>query len=189
MRLARTLRDLLLCVLIFLFMGLIVVRLSETAEEKVSGRVRVVDGDTLVLSGTRVRIVGMDAPELAQVCERDARPWRCGTEARGRLQQIASAGDVHCTVKGQDRYGRSLAVCLVGPTDLGAAMVRDGYAVAFGDYEREEEAARREKRGLWSGTFDRPRTWRETHGGMVEAPHISDGWVRALWSRIWHDGE
>lgn len=189
MRLTKFLRDLLLCILIFLFMGLIVVRMSATPDETISGQVRIVDGDTLVVSGTRVRIIGMDAPELAQTCARDGHPWRCGMAARDRLMGIAGAGDVFCKLSGEDRYGRNLGACTVGSVDLGRAMVREGYAVAFGSYEREEEAAQREMLGLWSGTFERPRSWRETHGGMNETPHIADGWVMTFWSRIWNDGD
>jgi endonuclease YncB( thermonuclease family) len=189
MRLTRLLRDLLLCLLIFLFIGLIVVRVSAVPEETVSGRVRIVDGDTLVLSGKRIRITGMDAPELAQTCLRDGRPWGCGAAARDRLMEITASADIACRLQGEDRFGRSLGVCTAGSMDLGGAMVRQGYAVAFGRYEREEDDARRQKIGLWSGTFERPRKWRETHGGAAEAPHIADGWVATLWTRIWHDGD
>ncbi len=189
MRLTKLLRDLLLCVFIFLFIGLIVVRMSATPDETVSGDIRIVDGDTLVVSGTRVRITGIDAPELAQTCQRDGRAWACGAAARDRLMEITSAGNVSCGLNGEDRYGRSLGVCTAGSMDIGGRMVRDGYAVAFGRYQREEVAAQREALGLWSGTFERPRSWRETHGGMTEAPHIADGWVTTLWSRIWHDAD
>ncbi|OJF93464.1 hypothetical protein AX760_05565 [Pararhizobium antarcticum] len=189
MGLARRLRDLLLCIFFFLFIGLIVVRMAETTEGKVEGEARVVDGDTLVVSDMRVRLIGMDAPELAQTCLRAAGPWRCGSVARDRLLEMVGAGDVQCRLRGEDRYGRSLGRCTVGPLDLGATMVREGQAVAFGDYEPEEEAARRQKRGLWSGTFDRPRIWRQTHGGMSEAPHISADWMTRLWSRIGHEGD
>jgi len=189
MRLARRLRDLLLCIFIFLFIGLIVMWVSATPEGMASGRARIVDGDTLVVSGTRVRLTGMDAPELAQVCLRKAGPWRCGAAARDRLMEMVEAGDVLCRLRGEDRYGRSLGLCTIGPMDLGATMVREGQAVSFGDYRPEENAARQEKRGLWSGTFDPPRTWRQTHGGMNEAPHISGDWMTKLWSGIWHDGD
>ncbi|WEZ83263.1 thermonuclease family protein [Rhizobium sp. 32-5/1] len=189
MRLTTLLRDLLLCILIFLFMGLIVVRMSSGPGETVSGDIRIIDGDTLAVSGVRVRIIGMDAPELAQTCARDGRPWPCGKAARDRLTEIAGAGAVFCTLDGNDRYGRNLGTCAVGSMDLGETMVRQGYAVAFGRYEREEAAAQNEGLGLWSGTFERPRTWRETHGGMTEAPHIAGDWMTWLWSRIWHDGD
>ena len=80
-RTLRIARDLLLTVVILLFAGLIAVRL-DSSPEAVSGLPRVVDGDTLVMDGKRIRLAGIDAPELRQVCQRKDRDWPCGTEAK-----------------------------------------------------------------------------------------------------------
>ena len=76
-------------------------------------------------------------------------------------------GGVACTPRGEDRYGRLLATCSTGAVaDLGAALVRDGYAVNYGrytsDYAAAESEARAARRGVWQGTFDNPEDWR--HG-------------------------
>ena len=128
--------------------------------ETMEGSVRVVDGDTLDLSGRRIRLKGMDAPELAQTCDRAGRQVRCGEDAREALRTLTRGHAVTCRVTGQDRYRRALAVCRAEDFDLGAALVRRGLAVAFGAYEAEEAAARGERIGLWAGTFELPSSYR-----------------------------
>ena len=179
----RLMRDLLLTALILLFLGLVVVRL-EGPQEVMSGRARIVDGDTLVLVGKRIRLVGIDAPELRQVCQRNGRDWACGIEAKGYLAALIGGAKTMCEADGSDKYGRLLAVCRVENRDLNAAMVDGGYAIAFGEYETEEAIARQKRLGLWAGTFDVPRQWRLTHGGMDEMPHIPDGFLDTAMSRI-----
>jgi len=181
---ASVIRDLLLMVSIFLFLGLVVTRLDAGRQELSSGRAKVIDGDTLVLGGKRIRLVGIDAPELRQICRRDDQPWPCGKAAKDHLATLIGEASTICEAGGSDRYGRLLATCSSGGRDLNAAMVGSGHAVAFGDYEAEQDAARTKRLGIWAGTFDAPRTWRQTHGGMDEAPHIPDGWLDTVMSRL-----
>jgi endonuclease YncB( thermonuclease family) len=60
-------------------------------------------------------------------------------------------------------YGRTVAVCFVGALDLGAAMVKGGFAMAYGAYEADEREARDARRGVWSSSFERPAAWRARH--------------------------
>ncbi|URK87606.1 thermonuclease family protein [Rhizobium sp. RCAM05350] len=182
-RMLRIIRDLLLTALILLFLGLAVVRL-DGPQETMSGLPRVVDGDTLVLDGKRIRLVGIDAPELRQVCQRGGRDWPCGTEAKGYLSTLIDDAKTTCEADGSDRYRRLLAVCTAHGLELNSAMVGAGYAIAFGNYEAEQSVAKNHRLGLWAGDFDAPRTWRQTHGGMDEAPHIPEGWLGTAISRI-----
>lgn len=139
------------------------------AARSTSTDVRVVDGDSLRIGDRNIRLVGIDAPERAQTC-RDGRnrEWACGTAATARLTELIARGPVTCTPKGHDRYGRTLAVCSSGAvTDLGQALVREGYAVnyTFDDdgYADAEAEARAAGRGLWQGAFERPQDWRRRH--------------------------
>lgn len=68
-----------------------------------------------------------------------------------------------CSLRGVDKYRRRLATCRMPSGDLGADMVRQGFAVAYGDYAREEAEAQAARRGIWSGPFDRPQDWRKAH--------------------------
>ena len=131
--------------------------------------VRVIDGDTLHMDGKKIRLTGIDAPELHQTCrDAQAREWPCGQAAKARLIELVSRGEVACTARGHDRYRRTLAVCSAGGTaDLGETLVREGHAVDYrrytSDYLAAEREARAARRGLWQGDFESPEDWRRRH--------------------------
>jgi endonuclease YncB( thermonuclease family) len=131
--------------------------------------VRVIDGDTLYADGKKIRLIDIDAPESDQTClNAQEREWLCGQAAKKRLIELVSHGGVACTPHGHDRYGRTLAICSAGKiSDLGEALVSEGYAVnygrAFGNYITAEIQARFARRGLWQGQFERPQDWRRSH--------------------------
>nr|WP_238481838.1 thermonuclease family protein [Pinisolibacter aquiterrae] len=130
-----------------------------------AGRARLADGDSVTIAGVRLRLVGIDAPELAQTCGRDGRATACGEEARAHLEALIGGRPLDCAWERLDKYGRGLARCRAGSTDLGAAMVRDGWALAYGDHEAEEAEARRHRRGLWAGDFEPPEDFRRRERG------------------------
>lgn len=155
---------------------------------------RVADGDTFEIAGQRFRLQDIDAPELHQNC-RDAagREWACGRQARNELRRLIGGNAVNCTPAARDRFGRTIATCEAGGQDLGEAMVRAGYATAYkgrgfvSRYGEAEAQARREKRGMWSGSFERPRDWRSEHPRddwrMRDTPAVPDA-VRSWFSRL-----
>lgn len=150
--------------------------------ETLRGTARVADGDSLVLDGRRVRLQGIDAPELAQTCLRDGAARPCGREARAALARLVAGHAVTCESRRRDRYGRLLATCLAGGVELNRAMVEAGWAVSYGDYRAAEAAARQAGRGLWAGPFELPQDWRRDHGGPNEESHAEDShdWLSAL---------
>ena len=127
---------------------------------------RIVDGDTVVLSGVRVRLHGIDAPETRQSC-RDAqdRRYRCGREATAALGRLADGG-IRCRMQhGSDRYGRKIGTCYAADgTNINAEMVRLGHALAYRKYSKkyvpQEREARARRRGLHRGAFVEPWAWR-----------------------------
>ena len=129
-----------------------------------SGRVRVVDGDTLDVGGTRVRLYGIDAPESEQQCRVGDRILSCGLGAARALARRIGSASVACEVRDRDRYGRVVAVCRVEGVDVNAWMVDRGWAFAYRrysmDYVAEEMAARAAKRGVWQGDVVAPWDWR-----------------------------
>lgn len=130
----------------------------------VSGRPHVGDGDSLTFDGAKVRLLGIDAPESAQSCGTGfVRRHACGDEARDHLSSLIGWRSVTCEWSRLDKYGRRLGRCRAGDLDLNAAMVRDGWAVAYGGFEAEEAEARAAKRGVWSGQFELPEDWRREH--------------------------
>ena len=125
---------------------------------------RVIDGDTIDISGQRIRLHGIDTPEAKQTCQRSGVTWLCGAEATKTLKELIGNSDVSCTERDRDRYGRIVAVCYANGRDLNAAMVLSGMALAYrkysDDYTGQEASARAARRGLWGGQFMPPWEWR-----------------------------
>ena len=143
---------------------------------------RVVDGDSLALGDRRLRLKGIDAPELKQLCRRDDDEYGCGAESMSYLRGLIGRNRVDCRAEGIDRYGRDLVRCVADGIDLNETMVRSGHAVAFGDYDLAESLARSESTGLWAGEFEAPKQWRALHGGLSEDLHTGWSTVAAfLW--------
>jgi endonuclease YncB( thermonuclease family) len=133
-------------------------------QERISGRAEVTDGDSLEIGSTRLRLHGVDAVEGRQSCTRDGRAWACGIEAARKLRSLIGDRTVTCSKRDVDDYGRTVAVCRSGATDLGAEMVRAGFATAYrrysNDYVDEENEARAARRGIWAGEFADPESYR-----------------------------
>lgn len=137
----------------------------------------VVDGDSFTAGPRKFRLDGIDAPELKQNCsDATGAEWPCGRTARAALEKMLLLPGLSCVAEMQDRYGRSLATCRTALiSDIAASQVRDGMAVThefngMRDYGREEDAARNAKRGIWSGSFERPEDWRASHLQASEIP-------------------
>jgi len=132
------------------------------------GKAWVIDGDTISLSGTRIRLEGIDAPEIEQTCtDSRGQPWPCGRTAAHALTTHLDTRELICLPTGLDRYRRVLAVCsLPGGADVNAWMVRQGWALAYGyagTYQSEQDEARAGRRGIWAGSFLPPAEWRRRH--------------------------
>lgn len=180
--LARRLLDIALAAVVLLSLAVVVGRELPGGAETAGGFARVADGDSLAIGTLRIRLEGIDAPELTQTCMRGGVEWPCGRAAKDALARLVGDGEVACEGRGRDRYGRLLARCAGAGVDLAGAMVEEGWALAYGGYEAAEADARRAGRGLWAGTFERPQDWRRIHGGLAEEPHGGFlAWLRALW--------
>ncbi len=138
-----------------------------TPSQTFSGTAKVVDGDSLEIGATRIRLFGIDAPEGRQRCARDSMDWPCGVEAANKLRSLIGGRAIDCVERDVDQYERVVAVCTTGATDLNAAMVRAGLALAYrhysNDYVADEDEARSAKRGMWAGAFTAPWDYRHSH--------------------------
>ena len=138
--------------------------LSWPAQADVSGQAAVIDGDTIEVRGSRVRLHGIDAPESAQTCLDNGKLWLCGQHASRALSERIAGRSVDCKETAKDSYGRIVAVCLLGGTDLNAWMVAQGWALAYRRYSSayagEEASAKAARHGIWRGDFVAPWDWR-----------------------------
>jgi endonuclease YncB( thermonuclease family) len=141
---------------------------AAASQERIAGRPKITDGDSFEIRDTSIRLYGVDAPEGRQPCTRGGREWACGEEAARRLRELVGSGDVVCTKRDVDDYGRVVAQCSRGGVDLAAEMARSGLAVAYRRYSSayvdEESEARAARRGLWAGEFTPPEQWRHDDG-------------------------
>ena len=176
----RTIRDGVTAFAILALIWLIAAKLNDRRETVHSGQFHAADGDSLAIGGKRMRLKGIDAPELSQSCERGGVKWACGREAQAMLQRLVRSADTQCGGAEADQYGRLLVVCRSGGLDINGEMVRKGMAVSYGNYRREEELARSDKAGLWAGTFERPRDFRDDErqhaGGVMRLIGEAVGW-------------
>ena len=152
-------------------LALVAARQEQVATRHFQGNAAINDGDTLTVAGERFRLKGIDAPEFDQKCMADGGEYPCGRRARQALEELAAGKQVDCAGWQRDKYARLLATCKAGGVELNRALVEAGWAVAYGDYFAEEHEARDGRRGLWAGTFQSPRDYRDAHGGMVEPDH------------------
>ncbi|MEW9836651.1 thermonuclease family protein [Mesorhizobium marinum] len=179
----RRVGDGLLAVALLALLALLAARLDLAGMRTLEGSAVVNDGDTITLGAERMRLRGIDAPEYDQICMRDGADYPCGRMARQALAALVGKGAVACKGSERDKYDRLLATCSAGGVDLNRSQVAAGWAVSYGDYRAEEDAARAKGAGLWAGSFDRPRDWRQAHGGMVEIEHAASGllgWLKRL---------
>ena len=145
------------------------------------GRAVAVDGDTLRIGDTRIRLLGLDAVELDQTCMDGAgRSWPCGREARSALADLLDGATTTCAGDGRDRYSRVLAHCRTAGGDVGERIVRAGWAVADLEYGAALAEARLDGRGIWAGRFDDPADWRRRHGAASVDPWA---WLMGLFGR------
>jgi endonuclease YncB( thermonuclease family) len=134
--------------------------------EIVSGEALVTDGDTLEIGSTVIRIAGIDAPEIGQMCA-DAQgvPASCDLDALTAIAGLVAGRKVVCVGTKRDRYGRLIATCEGAVQDIGREMVKRGLAVAYRRYSErytlDEDDARAARRGIWAGEFVEPEAYRK----------------------------
>jgi endonuclease YncB( thermonuclease family) len=159
-------------------------------KEEILGIPRIIDGDTIVVNGTRIRLFGIDAPESKQSCSAAGKDYECGAASTAALIEKVGTSPVRCDVKRKDMYGRSVAICKLDPPkgskigggeeglDLNAWLVSEGWAVSYRRYSKAyvplEIQAQAEKKGIWSSEkFEQPEQWRKEHNGRTGARNIS----------------
>lgn len=142
------------------------------AAQSFTGPARAIDGDTLDMAGERIRLFGIDAPESAQSCTRKGAPWACGKDAAALLAGKVAGRSVECVQRDRDDYGRIVATCRAGGSDLGGVMVREGMAIALtrfsADYVAAEARAKSFGLALWGSQFQTPAEFRAANPSLFK---------------------
>jgi endonuclease YncB( thermonuclease family) len=152
---------------VFALLALLPATMSAVHAEELSGTATIVDGDTLTVSGTRVRLFGLDAPESDQTChDDDGKLYRCGQKAADALADFIVGKTLRCLPAEIDQEGQPAAICSADGVDLGDWLVRSGLALDWPQYSRGKYAsaqkiAEHTGDGLWGGQWVAPWRYRE----------------------------
>ncbi len=133
---------------------------------RLTGYARVIDGDTIVVGRERIRLHGIDAPEIDQTFWIQGKQLACGLMAWAALEALTADVKLRCEVIELDRHGRLVAKCFSpNGIDVGQRMVSAGWALAYRQYSQDyvgaEKRARDARRGMWRGRFTEPWLWRK----------------------------
>ena len=135
---------------------------------------RVVDGDTIHVDDSKIRLIGIDAPETRQNCRNaKGKKWACGKQAGAALRDFLAQENkgIQCLISARGHYGRLLGQCFAGVADDGVdlqkMLVRQGLALsARKHYQADEDYAKKHCLGMWGGAFAEPKAWREGNWRM-----------------------
>jgi endonuclease YncB( thermonuclease family) len=138
--------------------------MAEAAD--ITGVPKIREGDHIQIGNTRIRLGGIDAPSVDQLClNTQGERWTCGAAARDELIKHTENKSWTCHPRQTvDRRGRTVARCDVDGEDIQKWLVRNGWALAYArvshDYDADEKEAREAKAGMWQGAFIAPWDWR-----------------------------
>ena len=137
---------------------------SSHALEKIQGYAKVIDGDTIHIGKNKIRLYGIDAPEIKQKCFILNDEWDCGKQAKKNLINFINLRKVNCIILDKDRYKRDIAECYVGEKNINKWMVKNGWALSYRYYSNKyvdaEEFANNNNNGIWVGNFENPWDYR-----------------------------
>ena len=156
---------------------IILILTTNLLAEEIIGISKVIDGDTVQIDNFKIRLEGIDAPEMRQKCKREFlkisstigfifyKDYNCGEVSKKKLKDKINKSEIKCISSSKDRYKRHIATCFKGQTNLNQWMVKNGYAIAYRRYNKkyipDEDFAKENKLGLWKGKFMKPEKWRK----------------------------
>lgn len=154
----------------------LLIALAAPSVADVTGRVRVIDGDTFDVAGVRVRLHGIDAPEGKQTCQTEqGANWACGAWVTSQVAVLFDGKRARCRTVDVDRYERIVARCDVNGRDVGQQIVSSGLAFAYRTYsmayDLDEKRAAVMDRGLHASRVQRPAQYRATRAKGRIAPN------------------
>ena len=153
--------------LLFIFFFCLVLNTSVQSQKLIKGKAKVIDGDTIHIGNNKIRLHGIDAPEQKQTCIFEGNEWNCGQDATFFLSNLINKKSVSCRVNDIDQYKRLVAVCFIDNININQTMVIFGWAIAYRyyskDFIKEEQIAKKNKIGIWRGTFEEPYIYRKNN--------------------------
>ncbi len=136
------------------------------SENTIVGKPKIIDGDTIHIGKNKIRLHGIDAPEINQTCTIDNKIWNCGIESKIALKNFILEKKVHCKIIDIDKYKRFVGTCFLENQNINQYMVHNGWAIAYRyyslDFVKAENLAKKNKMGIWQGQFQEPYIFRKS---------------------------
>ena len=164
-----------LSLILFSLFILLTLPTSSISDEKIiSGKAKVIDGDTITINKKKIRLFGIDAPEKKQICKKIyisflifnfQKDYNCGEKSTLALLKKLKDKKVKCILENnKDKYKRYIGTCFIQKQDINGWLVKNGHALAYKRYSKkyvlDEQYAKENKLGIWEGTFIEPEKWR-----------------------------
>ena len=145
---------------------------------------KVISPTVFVINGIRLKLYGIDAPDLNQTClNKRGETYRCGQKSQKMLEKLTLNKNVTCQLVQSIGKKQYLATCKIQGYDIGATMVSVGWAVAdrrtSAVYIPYEQQAHQAHEGLWAGKFVAPWDFR-TGSAQSSASQKSGGFLKGL---------
>ena len=115
------------------------------------GQASIIDGDTIIIKGEKIRFAGIDTPERNKIGH---------IFSKIKLKQKIGKNIVVCIRESNlDPWGRTVAECFIGYESISSYMVKNGYACDYVKYSKkkyakEQEYAKSKKLGIWNMNFE-----------------------------------
>ena len=152
-------------ILIFNLFFLLICFSTFSSSKTIFGKAKVIDGDTIHIGKSKIRLHAIDAPETKQKCTKGGVKWNCGFESTQFLLDLVGNYEIKCDTQGKDRYNRYIGICYINNININRQMVINGWAIAYRyyslDYIKEEKIAKSNKVGIWIGEFEEPYLFRK----------------------------
>ena len=149
---------------LLIFFYLIFFSFNSLSKETIIGKAKIIDGDTIHIGKNKIRLHGIEAPEINQKCEIKKKKWNCGIKSKKALENFVLKKEVYCEIIDIDQYKRFIGICFVNNKSMNQHMVKSGWAIAYRyysfDYVKDEEIAKNNKIGIWQGSFIEPYLYR-----------------------------
>ena len=159
---------------LFSFLILFLSIKANSQEKKIQGLAKVIDGDTIKILNQKIRLFGIDAPEMKQKCKKPFisisfltlnKEYDCGVVSTIKLKKKIINKEISCLINNKDKYGRFIGECFYKNININGWMVENGYAIAYLKYSKKflmlENLAKNNKKGIWQGKFEKPWNWRK----------------------------
>ena len=144
----------------FLFLCLFIFTNASSSENNIAiGKAKIIDGDTIVIKGEKIRFAGIDTPERNKIGH---------NFSKIKLKQKIGNNIIICIREPKlDPWGRTVAECFIGHESISSYMVKNGYACDYVKYSKkkyvtEQNYAKSNKLGIWNMNFE--RSWEKKCG-------------------------